>query len=100
MQLALKMSKVLLYPHQIVSVEHHKALLRARGVTVDRSETGVGKTPAILAAVKELGVSFAIVCPKTLKSHWRHWCNLLGVKPVSIGGWEQVKLGKIPQLYD
>ena len=88
-----------LYPHQEKMAARHVHLLRARGVTSDRSETGVGKTLSILAAAKELGVSFAVVCPKILVSHWRHWCSQLGLRPVSVAGWEAVKLGKIPQLY-
>jgi len=92
--------KAELYPHQAGMVGRHKELLRARGVTIDRSETGVGKTPAILVAAQELGVPVAIVCPKTLKSHWRGWCGLCGVKPVSVVGWEECKLGKIPRLFN
>jgi superfamily II DNA or RNA helicase len=89
-----------LYPHQLPMVERHKALLKTRGVTSDRSETGVGKTPAILQAAKELQVPFAVVCPKTLISHWKRWCRLLELTPVTILGWETCKLGKSPRLYD
>ena len=81
-------------------VETHKALLTRRGVTSDRSETGVGKTPAILQAAKDLEVPFAVVCPKTLISHWRRWCRLLELTPVSIVGWEACKFGNAPRLYD
>ena len=89
-----------LYPHQIPMKERHVALLKSRGVTSDRSETGVGKTPAILAAAKELGTSFAVVCPKTLISHWKRWCGLMELKPMTIIGWEACKLGKSPRLYN
>ena len=94
------MSDVVLYPHQIEMVNVHKALLTRRGVTSDRSETGVGKTPAILQAAKDLEVPFAVICPKTLISHWRRWCRLLELTPVSIVGWEQAKFGNAPRLYD
>ena len=89
-----------LYPHQIPMVERHKQLLKARGVTSDRSETGVGKTPAILQAAKDLQVPFAVVCPKTLISHWRRWCRLMDLQPITIVGWEACKLGKSPRLFD
>lgn len=91
---------VILYPHQIPMVARHKELLQARGVTSDRSETGVGKTPAILQAAKDLNVPFAIVCPKTLISHWNRWCRLMELKPVTILGWEACKLGKSPRLFN
>ena len=94
------MGQVILYSHQILMKERHVALLKSRGVTSDRSETGVGKTPAILAAAKELGTSFAIVCPKTLISHWKRWCALMELKPMTIIGWESCKLGKSPRLYN
>lgn len=89
-----------LYPHQIPMKERHKALLLARGVTSDRSETGVGKTPAILAAAKELQVPFAVICPKTLISHWRRWCKLMELKPMVVIGWEACRQGKSPRLFD
>ena len=91
---------VTLYPHQLPMVERHVALLRARGVTSDRSETGVGKTPAILQAAKELQVPFAVICPKTLISHWRRWCRLMDLKPIEVIGWEACKLGKSPRLFN
>ena len=94
------MSEFCLYPHQLPMVETHKALLTRRGVTSDRSETGVGKTPAILQAAKDLEVPFAVICPKTLISHWRRWCKLMELTPVSIVGWEQAKFGNAPRLYD
>ena len=94
------MSEVALYPHQVPMVARHVALLQARGVTSDRSETGVGKTPAILAAAKELGVPFAVICPKTLISHWNRWCKLLELQPIAILGWEACKLGKSPRLFN
>ena len=91
---------VTLYPHQIGMVQRHVTFLKSRGVTSDRSETGVGKTPAILQAAKELEVPFAIICPKTLISHWRRWCRLMELKPITIVGWESCKLGKSPRLFD
>ena len=94
------MSEFCLYPHQLPMVQTHKALLTRRGVTSDRSETGVGKTPAILQAAKDLEVPFAVICPKTLISHWRRWCRLLELTPVSIVGWEACKFGNAPRLYD
>lgn len=94
------MSEVALYPHQIPMKERHKALLKARGVTSDRSETGVGKTPAILQAAKELEVPFAVICPKTLISHWRRWCKLMDLKPMVVLGWEAAKMGKSPRLFN
>ena len=91
---------VTLYPHQIPMVARHVALLKSRGVTSDRSETGVGKTPAILQAAKDLEVPFAVICPKTLISHWRRWCRLMDLKPITITGWENCKFGNSPRLYD
>jgi superfamily II DNA or RNA helicase len=96
----ISMSDFQLYPHQVGMVERHKVLLQKRGVTSDRSETGVGKTPAILQAAKELQVPFAVICPKTLISHWTRWCRLMELKPVAILGWEGAKIGKSPRLFN
>ena len=71
---------VVLYPHQVECVKRHIQLLKSRAVTSDRSETGTGKTVSILQAAKELEVPFAIICPKTLISHWRRWCRLDGAQ--------------------
>ena len=93
------MAQVVLYNHQVECVKRHIQLLRARGVTSDRSETGTGKTVSILQAAKELEVPFAIICPKTLISHWRRWCRLMELAPITIIGWEACKLGKSPRLF-
>ena len=55
---------VALYPHQVSSVARHIALLKSRGVTSDRSETGTGKTVSILQAAKELRVPIRDYLPK------------------------------------
>jgi superfamily II DNA or RNA helicase len=94
------MSDFQLYPHQVGMVQRHKQLLQLRGVTSDRSETGVGKTPAILRAAKELQVPFAVICPKTLISHWRRWCRLMDLKPMEVIGWEACRLGKSSRLFN
>ena len=89
------MSNFSLYAHQVEMTKRHVQLLTRRNVTSDRSETGVGKTPAILVAAKELGVPFAVVAPKSILSHWRHWCMMLELRPVAILGWEACKFGKL-----
>ena len=94
------MAQVVLYDHQVECVKRHIQLLRARGVTSDRSETGTGKTVSILQAAKELQVPFAVICPKTLISHWKRWCRLMDLAPITIVGWEAAKLGKSPRLFD
>ena len=94
------MNEIILYDHQKRAAERHKQLLYARGVSADRSETGTGKTVSILQAAKDLEVPFAVIAPKTLISHWRRWCRLLELTPVTIVGWEQAKFGNAPRLYD
>lgn len=81
--------------------DRHIALLRGRFVTADRSETGTGKTPAILATVPFLKMDFVVVCPKSLISHWRHWVGLLGLGKNCLGvfGWEAAKLGCHPEIF-
>ena len=93
------MAQVKLYDHQVECVKRHIQLLRTRGVTSDRSETGTGKTVSILQAAKELEVPFAIICPKSVISHWSRWCSLLELTPVQIINWERLKSGKSPRLY-
>jgi hypothetical protein len=94
------MAQVVLYPHQISMAERHVQLLKSRGVSSDRSETGVGKSGAILQAAKDLEVPFAVICPKTLISHWKRWCRLMELQPITVVGWEGAKLGKSPRLFD
>ena len=95
------MSAPVLYPHQVGMVNIHKALLTRRGVTSDRSETGVGKTVAILQAAKDLEVPFRSHLPQDPD------LSLATVVPRSwnsrrspIVGWEQAKFGNAPRLYD
>ena len=33
--------------------------------------------------------------PKTLISHWRRWCRLMELQPITIVGWEAAKLGQV-----
>lgn len=96
-------SPVTLRPYQELMVERHLTLLAERGVTADRSETGVGKTPPALVVAKRLGVlPVFVICPKTLKSHWRAWARDLGFQKgeVAVAGWEETKLGKYPEIYN
>src|SRR5215510_2330633 len=93
-----------LFPHQRQSAERHVLLLRERYVTADRSETGTGKTVSILEAVKSPGLletPFAVVCPKSVKSHWRHWIGEMGLEDrcLAVLGWEEAKLGCRPEIY-
>jgi|SRR5215510_3142381 len=93
-----------LFPHQRQSAERHVLLLRERYVTADRSETGTGKTLSILEAVKSpelCQTSFAVVCPKSVKSHWRHWIGEMALEDRCLGvlGWEEAKLGCRPRIY-
>jgi superfamily II DNA or RNA helicase len=92
-----------LRPYQEVMVERHLSLLATRGVSCDCSETGVGKTAVAMSVAKKLEVlPVIVVCPKTLKSHWRMWAKELGFQKgqVAVAGWEETKLGKYPQVYN
>lgn len=94
---------VILRPYQELMVARHLILLQKRGVSCDRSETGVGKTPTAMAVAEVLGASpIIIVCPKTLKSHWLMWARAFNFKKgeVLIFGWEEAKLGSHPSVYN
>jgi superfamily II DNA or RNA helicase len=89
--------------YQKLMVERHLSLLKVRGITCDRSETGTGKTPVAMAVAAGSGATTVmVVCPKTLKSHWTMWAREYGFEKgdVGIAGWEEVKLGKFPHIYN
>jgi superfamily II DNA or RNA helicase len=91
-----------LFGYQLKMVARHEALLNRRGVTADRSDAGVGKTPVALKTAEELGQHFIVVCPKSIKSHWKRWVSDLGLGTLCLGvmGWEEAKLGLRPELFD
>jgi superfamily II DNA or RNA helicase len=59
------------------------------------SDTGIGKTYMILAALKQLGISACVVCPKTLKTTWRDASAYMGVH-CTIYSYEKFKSGNNP----
>ena len=97
----------MLYDYQRAMARRHLALLLKRSITCDRSETGIGKTIAILRGLWLLlqeipQLKFLAICPKSVRSHWRLWVDAFGLGGACRGvfGWEEMKLGLCPHLYD
>ena len=61
-----------LRPWQVDSVGKICAALDTWNAAIDGSEMGVGKTYTAIGVVRELGVHFAVVCPKAVISQWRN----------------------------
>jgi superfamily II DNA or RNA helicase len=91
-----------LWPHQVKNVEQMLWLLAKRMVACDASETGTGKTVVALETAKRFELPFVVVCPKSVRSHWRYWIEELQIEGLCLGvhGWEAMRSGKYPELYD
>ena len=97
-------SPIELWPHQRQNCDQLLDLLYHRMVGADCSETGTGKTVTALETVHRFNLPFVVVCPKSVKSHWKQWVGVFsaeGDMPECRGvfGWEETKLGKRPSVY-
>ncbi|SKA84662.1 Superfamily II DNA or RNA helicase [Prosthecobacter debontii] len=68
------------------ALETHRGALNASGM-------GIGKTHMSLAAVLLTQRQPAIICPKPCVAGWQRAVAHFGVKPIFIGGYEEVKRG-------
>jgi len=78
------------------------AHLHKRMMAVDSSQTGTGKTVSCILTLGKFGVPFVVCCPKSIISHWRRWIEAFALSHLCLGvyGWEALKLGKYPQIYN
>jgi superfamily II DNA or RNA helicase len=59
-----------LYPYQINHVKIEVNAIRKKGVAIDASDTGTGKTHSALIVAKNLGYNLIIMCPKPVIPVW------------------------------
>lgn len=72
------------YSWQQPYVDKGVGILRDRGVLIDASDTGTGKTVCALARAEALGLSPLIVCPKAVSTAWRRTAAEMSVKLVDV----------------
>ncbi len=85
-----------LYPHQKRNIELLTKALTTYGCALDASQTGTGKTATAVALCASLGAQPAIVCPLATIPSWRETCAALGVTPLFVANYEQVKTEAFP----
>ena len=62
-----------LWEHQQRNSGQLLDLLYHRMAGADCSETGTGKTVTALETVMDFNLPFVVVCPKSVKCHWKNW---------------------------
>tara|TARA_R100001163_G_C5067406_1_gene206498 strand:- start:2358 stop:4718 length:2361 start_codon:yes stop_codon:yes gene_type:complete len=97
--LNLKYSDKLL-PFQINHVKNLYGCLLNKGVALDASDTGTGKTYSALCIAKELGLMPIIVCPKSIIPGWRRAGKHFGFNDdqIFVSNYEQYRAGNTPYL--
>lgn len=81
--------------------EHVKILLGClnnKGVALDASDTGTGKTYAALCLAKEMGLMPIIVCPKSIIPGWKRAMSHFGIGDYYVANYEQYRAGNTPYL--
>lgn len=85
-----------LIPWQEEAARRQLGILRNRGLVINTSSTGLGKTYMTAWGLKELELPAFVVAPKSVLGNWR---RILGQAEVEIEGvhnWEALKTGKYP----
>jgi superfamily II DNA or RNA helicase len=65
--------------------------LRIRGIAVDASDTGTGKTFIAAQVAKNYGHPVFIVCPKVVIPKWKQVAAVFGVSPIAVMNVERLK---------
>jgi|TARA_Y100000310_G_scaffold175913_2_gene176062 superfamily II DNA or RNA helicase len=81
-------------PYQVEGVRHLVSVLNNKPAALEASGTGYGKTYVSLFAAEHLKLRPAIVCTKPGIFGWQEACELIGIEPLFITNYEQVKLKK------
>lgn len=87
-----------LLPYQIPSHDALVTALRQYPAALDASQTGTGKTYVALAVCRTLGLTPAVVCPKSVISAWERVALGFGVAPHFVLNYEALKTLKYPWL--
>jgi len=74
------------------------ACLNQKGVALDASDTGTGKTYSALCLAKELGLIPIIVCPKSIIPGWKRAMKHFDHTEFYVSNYEQYRAGNTPYL--
>jgi len=85
-----------LYDWQKPHANKLEEALRAGGVAVDGSDTGVGKTVCAVEVAKRGGGKVFVVCPKAVIPSWTRTFDAFGITPVGVVNYEKLKMGNTP----
>lgn len=85
-----------LRPYQVPHTENLARSLSHYRYALDQSDPGTGKTYCAVAVCRELGLTPAIVCPKSVVDAWERVLKGFGIKPYFITGWEAAKTESFP----
>lgn len=80
---------------QINHVKNLLYCLKEKGVAIDASDTGTGKTYSALCLAKELGLMPIVVCPKSIIPGWAVACQHFGINEYYINTYGKFRNGSI-----
>lgn len=83
---------------QVNHVKNLLACLKTKGVTLDASDTGTGKTYSALCLAKELGLIPVVVCPKSIIPGWMKAMKHFKLEEYYVANYEQYRAGNTPYL--
>ena len=86
---------VKLIPYQVPHVVKMIEIINQKGIALDCSDAGIGKTFMSLAIAKELGKRPFIICPSSVLSYWASVTETMGVVPYEIVNLETFKMGNV-----
>ncbi len=89
-QMTLRNSKGL-FDYQIPHAEAGVSILEKNRYALDMSDPGTGKTYTAVAICRELRLTPAIVCPKSVVPAWERVLKSFGIRPYFLTNWEGAK---------
>jgi hypothetical protein len=92
-----KLSKIKLYPEQIVHMQRLVNAARKHTIIFDQSDMGSGKTVVSLAQLKWWGYNGLVICPNSAKAVWRKHIDSYDVFNVV---YKKTARGEVPEKHD
>lgn len=86
--------EALIKSYQIHHVKVLAYALKRRGIAIDLSDTGTGKTFCAIAVCKQLGLRPLIITPKATIPNWYSVAETFGVQPLGVVNYETAKNSK------
>lgn len=83
-----------LLPHQIEHTDRLISILKKKGIAIDGSGTGKGKTFVQMAIGKILDLKLFIICNISNISYYRENINRLGIECIGYSNYESIRTGK------